>query len=240
MRRIKKMVAACSLLLLLILCNAFAPPLKTRVVKGDKIYFNGNVITYTPEHPEASIPDTVIDNATGQMRITNRLSNLYATKVNKETIAMEPDEYPGLKNGSKDIDSYIFNELKPILNQLDTGRYFLFVEYLVIDSKGRVCYFEFEEIQPANFCPPTSWVKQSPIMRKSMEFHDYYNPNFTPWGKTTNSVSEVIQKRLRSQLEDLMLKQLQLVPAKMDGVPVACQDEVAIRFQVKDHVAIRR
>jgi hypothetical protein len=112
--------------------------------KGDQVTYRGNTIELSKPVTDTVSREKVADSfAIQQVIVTPRKP----VKLNGEAIPQNVDKGPVFTGSEGNLRAYIINNAKAELAALDDGMYALDISNILIDEKGEVAYFNFEDVK---------------------------------------------------------------------------------------------
>lgn len=203
---------------------------KERKVEGNIIAFNGNRFEFNEPKKDSIL---VEDPQTGKIETLLISVNPVPIKMNNEEIyynnKLSAEARPNTQEGS--ISVFIFQSLKKELEKLPNGQYFVQLNNLVIDKKGKLVYYDKveqslgkEEYHFTNkadempFAKPVSKDKLAANMDKK------------------NTLTPALKKETEQKIVEV-LEKINFIPGNIDGKNVISGLNTEMDFTVKNHVA---
>ena len=129
----------------------------------DILQYNGNTIEFAPEKPAST--DTITDPETGKKHIATSTYADPPIKLNDkkiyEGLLDEKVSKPKIKTNDKSLCNYVMRNMETDFSKLENGEYFFVVCNVVVNSKGKIVYFENQGIyKVGGGADETKWKKE--------------------------------------------------------------------------------
>ena len=178
-----KMLVYLPLVLVCVFCfskNIFSQkPIK----QGNLLKYNGNTIEFAP--PKPTTRDTCTDPKTGAIISIN--THNWADppiKLNGndiyESVGDNEISKPKIKSNDKSLADYLIRNLNSEFEQLADGKYNMIIGNVVINSQGKVVYYENKGIQKLGSDVDDAATNKKPIINKIEALLNDKNLEFSP------------------------------------------------------------
>ncbi len=201
---------------------------------SQKFERKGNVVTYHGNQIELSVvqPDTqiVVDPVTAEQRVVIINHDPKPIKMNGVPIVEMPDKEPYYKGDGKSLRAYMLKGMKKELSKLKDGMYTININQILVDERGRIVYFEYEDLRrskmwdeiPANVknqrpsAGPVSGDKNLMVNigGKDVTVRKNTNPAFY------EDLSPATRQEIYNKICELMDKAPAFIPGMVNGKPV--------------------
>lgn len=136
---------------------------------SSKFERNGKYVTYKGNRFELSEPkpDTMIltDPVTGEQITKIIKKDPVPVKMNGKPIPNEVDQQPYFTGNDKGLREYLVKNMKSELSKLDDGQYTLNLNNIVVDDKGKIVYFDYEDMKRSKTMEEVHDVKPANVER---------------------------------------------------------------------------
>jgi len=168
----------------------------------------------------------------------------YPVKLNGQKIyeEWEVTTHPVYHGIHQDASTYLFDQLRQLLDQLPDGTYMLPLRNVIVDEKGKLAYyqsegliplpFNFEQLKPDTSQAPSFCVDGHPIIGNSCPDYDY------------PKIDSKLEKAIAREIIAVLQAGISFSPASIDGrpVPVYLSRDLHLEWykqiEVKDHHAV--
>ena len=178
---------------------------------GGWVTRNGNVFELSKARMDTVV---VVNPVTEEEEIKIHEIGPQPTKMNGVSIAQKVDKWPYFTAPEKDLENYLIKKLDKELSSLHDGTYWLQLNDIITDEKGRVVYFDYAGLQQRELRKGGSNepVKQTPV-------------------------DQQLQDNLRKKIQELVDKVPAYIPATLNGqnVPAYTGNNGHVWFTVTDH-----
>lgn len=217
------------LVLTLMCCSKTTNVAYEKKKDGNKITYKGNVFELSESSNDTMV---VVDPATGKNEQTIIEVTPYPVKMNGMKIYQdhEVDKVPVYKGKSTDLATDLLNHVKADLEKQPDGQYQIFINNIIVDSKGQLVYFESQGISKN----PHSYTMQEEDGKKLLKG----NPDDNKSTEMDKAGKDAINKKIELYLSN---EDIEFSPAIKNGQPVICNTDGGFRFQrsitVENHKA---
>ncbi len=139
-----KMLVFVPLAMVCIVCFTKNSTSKEFRKKGDKVTYRGNTIELSKPVTDTLKKEDVTNSLTIQQVI---VTSPKPVKLNGEAIPQNVDKGPVFTGSEGNIRNYIIKNAREQLTALEDGMYTLDISNILIDEKGEVAYFNFEDVK---------------------------------------------------------------------------------------------
>ncbi len=194
---------------------------------SQKFVKNGNTVTYRGNKFELRKfhADTILttDPVTGKEHTmietaANQLVKMNGKPIYHHDFKGNTLKEPYFAGSNSDLWEYLMHNLKSDFAKMDDGYYCLIINNLIIDEKGKIVYYEYENVRKSN----RYFIRESLIMDSSR----------------ITSIDKKDQQIIFGKINDLMQKVPPFVPGMLDGKKViAYYDDMGFSRSIKvaDH-----
>ena len=129
---------------------------------GNKVSWQGNTFELSDVTYDTMI---LVDPVNGEQMTKAVKHDPVPVKMNGKQIPAKVDDQPQYKGKDRDLRDYIVRNMKSELSRLDDGKYALDISDVIVDQKGRIVYFHYEDLKRSK---TTSDIQLAPSSKTPM------------------------------------------------------------------------